>query len=109
MLAEACLTRSWSGNVRELLQHARAAAHAAIAAGERIVSQGHLDPDAGMGVEDRRTLPDSEARAPTRDSIERALQDQSGNVAAAARTLGLHRTQLYRLLKRLGIVPPREE
>jgi len=108
-LVEACLSRMWSGNVRELLHHARAAAHAAVAANERIVSQGHLDPEAGIGVEDKRAEPDAEVRTPTRDSIERALQDQSGNVAAAARTLGLHRTQLYRLLKRFSIVPPRED
>ncbi len=108
-LVEACLTRTWSGNVRELLHHARAAAHAAVAANERIVSQAHLDPEAGVAVDERRSEPDSEVRAPTRDAIERALSDEAGNVAAAARSLGLHRTQLYRLLKRFGIVPPREE
>jgi len=108
-LVEACLARTWPGNVRELLHHARAAAHAAVAAGDKMVSQSHLDPEAGIGVDDRRGESETEARAPTRDSIERALTDEAGNVAAAARNLGLHRTQLYRLLKRFGIVPPREE
>jgi DNA-binding NtrC family response regulator len=106
---EACLTRAWSGNVRELLQHARAAAHTAISAGEASLAAAHLDPSAGMGVDDRRTDPDHEPIKLSRESIEKALHDESGNVAAAARTLGLHRTQLYRLLKRFGIVPPRVE
>lgn len=108
-LVETCLARAWSGNVRELLHHARAAAHAAVAANERIVSREHLDPEAGASVEERRSEPETEARTQSRESIERALQDEGGNVAAAARSLGLHRTQLYRLLKRFGIVPPREE
>ena len=42
---------------------------------------------------------------PTRDAIEAALKRESGNIAAAARSLGLHRTQLYRLMKRHGITP----
>lgn len=107
---EACLHRSWSGNVRELLQHGRAAGHAAMAAGERSVTHAHLDPTAGFGVDDRRTDPDQEpARSVSREAVERALAEASGNVAAAARALNLHRTQLYRVIKRLGIVPPREE
>lgn len=105
---ESCLHRAWTGNVRELLQHARAAAHNAVAAGDSALSHTHLDETAGIGLEDRR--PDAEEpNRVSRESIERALQDESGNIAAAARGLGLHRTQLYRLLKRFGIVPPREE
>lgn len=107
---EACIHRGWSGNVRELLQHARAAGHAAMAAGERCVIHSHLDPSAGHGGDERRSEPEHEpAKSVSRESIERALQAESGNVAAAARGLGLHRTQLYRLLKRFGLAPPREE
>ena len=107
---ESCLHRAWSGNVRELLQHARAAAHTAVAAGEAALSHAHLDPTAGIGLDDRRPSDgDQDPNRISRESIERALQTESGNIAAAARGLGLHRTQLYRLLKRFGIVPPREE
>lgn len=106
---ERCLSRVWSGNVRELLLHARAAAHAALAANEKIVTHAHLDPNAGMGIDDKKTEPDHEPIKISRDAVERALHAESGNVAAAARTLGLHRTQLYRLIKRFGLAPAREE
>jgi transcriptional regulator with GAF, ATPase, and Fis domain len=39
-----------------------------------------------------------------RRRIEEALRANGGNVAAAARALGLHRTQLRRLLERHGIL-----
>jgi transcriptional regulator with GAF, ATPase, and Fis domain len=38
-----------------------------------------------------------------RRRIDEALRANAGNVAATARTLGLHRTQLRRLLERYGI------
>ena len=38
-----------------------------------------------------------------RQRIEDALRANGGNVAAAARALGLHRTQLRRLIERHGI------
>jgi DNA-binding NtrC family response regulator len=107
---EACLHRAWTGNVRELLQHARAAGHAAMAAGERSVVHTHLDSTAGIGVDDRKTDPGVESqKTVSREAVEQALKSEQGNIAAAARGLGLHRTQLYRMLKRFGIVPPREE
>jgi transcriptional regulator of acetoin/glycerol metabolism len=38
-----------------------------------------------------------------RDAIVSAMAQHEGNVAAVARSLGLHRTQLYRLMKKLGV------
>lgn len=38
-----------------------------------------------------------------RERIERAVQDNDGNWAAAARDLGLHRSNLHHLAKRLGL------
>jgi transcriptional regulator with PAS, ATPase and Fis domain len=109
-LVEECLRRPWPGNVRELLAEARRAAHKALASDARVVGVEHLSPTAGA-------RPDSEdprgkeagpaARAPIddplREKILAVLGEESGNVAAAARALGMHRTQLYRAMKRLGI------
>ena len=39
----------------------------------------------------------------TRDAIEAELRVSDGNISAAARALGVHRTQLYRLMKRFGL------
>jgi transcriptional regulator of acetoin/glycerol metabolism len=39
----------------------------------------------------------------SKDQVLTALAAAGGNVSAAARALGLHRTQLYRLMDRFGI------
>jgi DNA-binding NtrC family response regulator len=120
-LVEACLLRAWPGNVRELLRDARAAAGRALAAGADVVREEHLRADAGMdfvavartpsatpGLSPRAT-PDGASALPaarsTPDEAEvcAALARASGNVSAAARALGLHRTQLIRLMKKLGL------
>jgi transcriptional regulator with GAF, ATPase, and Fis domain len=44
-----------------------------------------------------------------RRRIEEALRANNGNVAGAARALGLHRTQLRRLLERHNIVTAEQE
>jgi DNA-binding NtrC family response regulator len=46
---------------------------------------------------------------PDRATVEAALAAHGGNVSAAARALGLHRTQLYRLMRRWGLAPASEE
>jgi DNA-binding NtrC family response regulator len=97
---EACLSRPWPGNVRELLSEARRAARAAAALGQRSLRAEHLDADAGMAME----APAETAASPPPDraAVEAALAAHGGNVSAAARALGLHRTQLYRLMQRWG-------
>jgi transcriptional regulator with PAS, ATPase and Fis domain len=104
-LVEACMLRRWPGNVRELLAELRAAALAAQAAESDVVRVEHLPPDAGMpfGGEDV-DAPTPAPKALDRETIAAALQAAGGNVSAAARALGLHRTQLYRLLDRHGLV-----
>jgi DNA-binding NtrC family response regulator len=47
--------------------------------------------------------------APDRAAVEAALAAHGGNVSAAARALGVHRTQLYRLMRRWGLAPASEE
>jgi ActR/RegA family two-component response regulator len=91
--------------VRELLTEIRAAARDAEADGAEKVLIEHLSVSAGLDLNqaapaekqqvDRRT-----PEPPTKESIERALADANGNVSAAARSLGLHRTQLRRWLSK---------
>jgi anaerobic nitric oxide reductase transcription regulator len=38
-----------------------------------------------------------------RSLIERAVREHDGNWAAAARSLGLHRSNLHRMARRLGL------
>jgi transcriptional regulator with GAF, ATPase, and Fis domain len=111
-----------------LLAEVRVAAQAAQAAGpeDNRVSARHLSATAGSvfgsAMPDPSTVPpDGHAppRTPSpsdgprkrmprddiewRQRIEEALRANAGNVAATARALGLHRTQLRRLLERHGI------
>jgi DNA-binding NtrC family response regulator len=124
LLVEQCLLRPWPGNVRELLSEIRIAAQAARADGNRVTAH-HLAASAGSvfgsaAPGSRATPPDStdpgaqdgpRRRIPQVDEdwrkrIEDALHANAGNVTATARVLGLHRTQLRRLIERHDIAVP---
>jgi DNA-binding NtrC family response regulator len=111
-LVEAVLLRPWPGNVSELETRIAEAARIAHAQGETQLRAMHLSPAAGLladGLSGATSAPPSSGAAEplTRARIERALAETGGNVTAAAVALGLHRTQLRRLLVRLKI--PRSE
>jgi transcriptional regulator with GAF, ATPase, and Fis domain len=100
-LIDACMRRLWPGNVRELCAAVRDACSSAVAAHENEVDVDRLAPDVGMPL-------DGEVESTiTRARLENALASAKGNIANAARTLGLHRTQLYRLMARHGIARDR--
>jgi transcriptional regulator of acetoin/glycerol metabolism len=104
-LVEACLLRLWPGNVRELLVEVRYAAGASLADKRTVVEARDLSPSAGRAV---REDPAPEAQAkppPSRSEVERELRSANGNVSAASRALGIHRTQLRRLMERYRIDP----
>jgi transcriptional regulator with GAF, ATPase, and Fis domain len=122
-LIEQCLLRPWPGNVRELLTEVRAAARTALRDRQRVEAR-HLAATAGTvfggampevrpvtAPPDSRDAPSGDAprkrmsrdAAEWRQRIEDALRANAGNVAATARALGLHRTQLRRLVERHGI------
>ena len=120
-LVEQCLLRPWPGNVRELLAEIRSAAQAALPDSNRVEAR-HLAETAGSAfgaaMPDARPRPTRRAagssadwprrRTPQVDDewrrrIEESLRANGRNVAATARDLGLHRTQLRRLLERHGI------
>ncbi|HWN71028.1 MAG TPA: sigma 54-interacting transcriptional regulator [Haliangium sp.] len=99
---DACMQRSWPGNVRELLVEVRSAVHMALSEGSKGLEESHLAPQAGMGFVDE-SQPGSAREAPDRDALESVLIEHKGNISAAARALGVHRTQLRRWLSRHGL------
>jgi transcriptional regulator with PAS, ATPase and Fis domain len=101
-LLEACLVRPWPGNVRELIAAVRQAAAEAQATGRDVVRRDDLPEHAGMPHEPE---PSAAAKSPDvdKETVVAALAKANGVVSAAARALGLHRTQLYRLMDKFGI------
>ncbi|MEO8698456.1 MAG: sigma 54-interacting transcriptional regulator [Kofleriaceae bacterium] len=107
-LVETCCTRAWPGNVRELRNSLGQAATIALAAGRSVVRIEDLPDEAGREVAALAIAapPAIEKASPndvTREAVIAALDTATGNISAAARTLGLHRTQLRRLIDRHGI------
>jgi len=120
-LVEECCLRAWPGNVRELLAAIRQAGEEAASDEQSTVLVDHLAASAGVAVREPEppggAPPGAEAtaagaaplprkraaRQPTREEIEDALRLHGGNMTAAARELGVHRTQLYRMSRRFGI------
>jgi anaerobic nitric oxide reductase transcription regulator len=119
--ALAALRRSpWPGNVRELenvLSRVALMASASTRRGEPIVlTAAHLARELG-GAAAPAAGPRPPAPAPTaaaqglteatrdfqRALIQRALAEHGGNRAAAARALGMHRSNLHHLAARLGL------
>jgi transcriptional regulator with PAS, ATPase and Fis domain len=119
-LIEACCVRPWPGNVRELRQSLHESAGVAQAAAHDVVRPEDLPEGAGLPVRERIPTtgsitrgsvqtPSAPAPTPasqqeiTKEQVTAALTAAGGNVSAAARALGLHRTQLYRMMERFGI------
>ena len=99
---EACTLRHWPGNVRELRSEVRRAAATVVAHGESQLNADDLSPTAGtpLGstVTPRSAAPD--AAALPEDEVAVALAESGGNVASAARQLGVHRNKVRRWLDR---------
>ena len=85
----------WPGNVRELTATLRAAL--ALAEPGTVIEADELPimDDAGRPPADAAPL-----SALTQQAVRRALDEAKGNVAAAARALGIHRSTLYRHIER---------
>jgi Nif-specific regulatory protein len=101
------LSHSWPGNVRELRNLMERLAY--LTTGEK-VDEEDLDfilapreaPGERVGLE----LPLSDAtREFQRDFIHRNIEAVGGNVTVAAERLGLHRSNLYRKMRQLGMQP----
>jgi DNA-binding NtrC family response regulator len=95
---QALLAYSWPGNVREL---AHAVERAALLAEGDTVRAGDLNlRAAGDGA---ARIEDMSLEEVERLLIQKALARYQGNVSAAAKTLGLSRSALYRRLQRHGL------
>ena len=109
-LVEACLVRPWPGNLPELQAAVRAAAQAAVASQRDIVRVEDLEPAAGLtaGALAAETAVERRKDAPPADfdkaAVEAALVKANSVIHLAARILGIHRSQLYQLMDRHGIV-----
>jgi anaerobic nitric oxide reductase transcription regulator len=119
---------AWPGNVRELenvMARAVLKASTEVGRGERITLEAHhfsLDGRAGDAASPavgQAGPPAAGSPATLREALEtfqrrrilEAVEAAGGNWAAAARALGLHRSNLHKLAARLGIKPrhPKQE
>ncbi|MDJ0839541.1 MAG: sigma 54-interacting transcriptional regulator [Acidobacteriota bacterium] len=100
----ALLTREWPGNVRELENVLRLAAIKSRAAG--IIEPCHLgaNPVSLTLAETQDTAPKTLAEIEAY-AIEAAMDAHEGNIAGAARQLGIDRTTLWRKLKKIEHLP----
>ncbi|MEC7949104.1 MAG: sigma-54 dependent transcriptional regulator [Myxococcota bacterium] len=87
----------WPGNVRELRNAMRRAA--VFAEGESVEA---ADLGCGTASASLQTLAEARAAAERR-YLETVLRATDGNVSAAARKAGIHRTELHRLMRRHGL------
>ena len=97
------MLREWPGNVRELRAAIRSLARDK---GAKELRAEDLDPDVGTRAAAPTAPAAPTARSPTsvsREQLEAALAEHGGNRSAVARALGLHRSQLYRLLEQYGL------
>jgi len=99
------MAHEWPGNIREL---ENAIERAFIHCQDGLIEIRHLpeeltaraaEPDGRSGVRDAHRMLDTQA-------IQAALDAHGGNRAAAARALGIHKTTLFRRVKKLGIALP---
>ncbi len=100
---EACCARFWPGNVRELRAEVRLAAASAVGRGSDVVEAEHLGPTAGTPLVSAPQA--TSAPALPQDEVATALTAAGGNVAEAARQLGVHRNKIRRWLERHTIDP----
>ena len=107
-LVEAALLRPWPGNTRELINAVTAAAHLARGQDNRVMAQ-HLGDGVGTALgsllaPNGGTPPAGATALPPEDAevarIRQVLEREHGNVTRAAEVLGLHRTQLRRIVER---------
>lgn len=107
----AMLSHPWPGNVRELKQRVESSI---AMSDDRIISPQDLGLATVSPNVDTTTfqsyfdLPLTEAKTQLvedfeRAAIERAVEQESGNVSAAARRLGIHRQNLQQKMKQLGL------
>jgi len=104
------LAHSWPGNIRELRNMMERLAY--LTTGSRIEEEDVklnllTGSSGGSQVPDDLALTEATSRF-QQNYIRRAVERSRGNMSAAAERLGLHRSNLYRKMRQLGM-PDREE
>ncbi len=94
----------WSGNGRELLNVLERTVMSLAGSVIRLADLPfHLGRPGGAGSQPRRTLLRHVQQRAEKDAILRALESTGYNKAGAARLLGIHRTLLYKKLRKHGL------
>lgn len=109
-LVERCVAIPWSGHFSELRGELRAAGVAARDEGVVEVHARHLRPQAGKSLDVVNTIPRivSAEKLGDAEHVHEVLRAEGGNVHAAARRLGVHRTQLRRWIERHRFAHPED-
>jgi len=99
------MAHEWPGNVREL---ENVIERAFILCSEGMIRVGHLPDEFRAGVESSEGRTDMRSARDLLDaqSIRKALEKNRYNREAAAAELGIHKSTLYRKIRRLGIELP---
>ncbi|WEM41883.1 VpsR-related response regulator [Photobacterium sp. DA100] len=91
---------SWPGNVREMIGHIK---RAILLSDDKVLEAEHLDLP--RTSDDKQSL--KEIRSDSeRGAILAVLENNKGQISAAARELGISRATMYRLLNKHDLVPP---
>ena len=102
------MAHDWPGNVREL---ENVIERAFVLCDKKVIGIEHLPDDLtahrkpgsiASGIKEARNLID-------RQTIRTALEQNNFNRLAAARALGIHKSTLFRIVKRLGISLPEQD
>jgi two-component system NtrC family response regulator len=98
----ALMAYDWEGNVRQL---ENAVQRALVVCRGRVIHREHLPPEILVGSSGQGGSIDRAPQAPSRELAEtlHALAEAGGNHQRAAELLGIHRTTLWRRIKRHGL------
>ena len=99
------MAHDWPGNIREL---ENAIEHAFILCNTGEIGIAHLPPELTAHIHAAGSMVDMRSAHDILDAqaIRAALERNDFNRLAAARELGIHKTTLFRRMKKLGITPP---
>jgi two-component system NtrC family response regulator len=108
----ALLSQAWPGNVRELanvVRRATAVARASASEAVTVIRPEHLDLPNGVPDLPFKEAQERASEEWTRRTVQAALLRAHGNMGKAAALLKMDRSNIYRLVKRLGLPIPAEE
>jgi len=99
------MARDWPGNIREL---ENVIERAFVLCGDGLIRVAHLPDELAVEIRESPKLSDLRASHAALDAqaIRAAIEKAGGNKAAAAKELGVHKTTLFRRIKRLGLSFP---